>query len=444
MKFSDQIRFIRRNMKKNKLRVFMTILATTMSCAFLIVLASVGFGIQKMAMDEILSNQTVTQISVEGKGEQAEAASKEDLASYQNREHVAAIVERTEVYEPVEANLDNRTNNQAQIVFTDMEEELKSNMALEKGKIPESANEIVVGYDFASQLWTKQEQEDYNKQTEQISETQQGEIDKPQGYPEDIVGKNIKLKVSKTNPETGQADQEKTYDFKVVGVTEQKARDWQQDSSVYLSNDFQGDIGNFLGLSEENGNMAKTLNVYADQLENVTEVTNALKDDGFLVFSVTEQLDQMNVFFTIFKVGLIFVGLIAIIISSIGIFNTMTMAVTERTQEIGIMKAVGADPGIIRKIFLMESTFIGLIGSVIGIIISYVVSVAVNFILPLILNSTVEGGVGEDFQMTFSYIPITLVIIATVISVGIATLSGLNPAIKATRTNVLTALRREL
>lgn len=442
MKFSDQIRFIRRNMKKNKLRVFMTILATTMSCAFLIVLASVGFGIQKMATDELLSNQVVTEISVEGKGEQAESASKEDLASYEDREHVEAIVERTQVFEPVEANLDNRTNNQAQIIFTDMEEELKSNLALENGKIPESANEIVVGYDFASQLFTEKEAEDYSKQLEQADA--QTEINEPVGYQQDIVGKTIQLKVSKTNPETGEVDEEKTYDFKVVGVTEKNARDWIKDSTVYLSNEFQGDFGEILGLSEENGNMAKTLSVYADQLENVDEVTNALKDDGFLVFSVTESLEQMNVFFMIFKVGLIFVGLIAIIISSIGIFNTMTMAVTERTQEIGIMKAVGADPGIIRKIFLMESTFIGLIGSIFGIIISYVISIAVNMIMPFLLNSAVEGGVGNDFQMTFSYIPLSLVITATVISVGIATLSGLNPAIKATRTNVLTALRREL
>jgi acetoin utilization transport system permease protein len=431
-------------MKKNKLRVSMTILATTMSCAFLIVLASVGFGIQKMAEDEILRNKVVTEISVEGKGEQAEPVSIEDLDSFRDHDHVEAIVERTQVNEPVEAKIDNRTNNQAQLVFTDMKEELKSNQKLDRGKIPEAANEIVVGYDFAKQLLTEKEEEDYNKQLEKSSNNPQAEIKEPKGYEGDIIGKTIQLKVSKTNQETGEPDGEKTYDFKVVGVTEKNARDWILDSTVFVSKDFQKEISEYLDLSEEKGNLSKTLNVYADQLEHVDEVTNALKDEGFLVFSVTESLEQMNVFFLIFKIGLIFVGLIAIIISSIGIFNTMTMAVTERTQEIGIMKAVGAQPGIIRKIFLMESTFIGVIGSIIGIIISYVISFAVNSILPLILSSAVEGGAGEDFQMTFSYIPLSLVIIAVIISVGIATLSGLNPAIKATRTNVLTALRREL
>ncbi|MDE1455455.1 FtsX-like permease family protein, partial [Bacillus paralicheniformis] len=145
------------------------------------------------------------------------------------------------------------------------------------------------------------------------------------------------------------------------------------------------------------------------------------------------------------KIGLIFVGVIAVLISAIGIFNTMTMAVTERTQEIGIMKAIGASPNVIRKMFLLESAYIGILGSVLGVIISYGVSFLVNKIIPPILSSVSEGGASAaDFSITFSYIPVSLVLIATLISAGVAILSGLNPAIKATRTNVLTALRREL
>ncbi|MEH7478489.1 macrolide ABC transporter permease, partial [Bacillus altitudinis] len=67
MKFRDQVKFIRRNMKKNRLRVFMTILATTMACSFLIVLASIGFGLQKSAQDEIMKQQIITEIKVLGK-----------------------------------------------------------------------------------------------------------------------------------------------------------------------------------------------------------------------------------------------------------------------------------------------------------------------------------------------------------------------------------------
>ena len=67
MKLKDQFRFVRQNMKKNRTRVFMTILATAMGCAFLIVLASVGFGLQKSVVKEITERRVITQIDVHGK-----------------------------------------------------------------------------------------------------------------------------------------------------------------------------------------------------------------------------------------------------------------------------------------------------------------------------------------------------------------------------------------
>ena len=120
----------------------------------------------------------------------------------------------------------------------------------------------------------------------------------------------------------------------------------------------------------------------------------------------------------------------------------MTMAVTERTQEIGIMKALGAQPGVIRRLFLMESAYIGIVGSVLGVAISYVISYAANMLLPIILNSAI-GNEGE-IDFTFSYIPVSLVLISAAISIGVAIISGLRPAVKATNINVLAALRREL
>jgi len=64
MNAKDKFRFVRKNMKKNKTRVFMTVLATAMGCAFLIVLASVGFGLQKSIVDRMLQDSLVTKITV--------------------------------------------------------------------------------------------------------------------------------------------------------------------------------------------------------------------------------------------------------------------------------------------------------------------------------------------------------------------------------------------
>ncbi|NPC93805.1 ABC transporter permease [Bacillus sp. WMMC1349] len=444
MKFKDQLKFIRRNMKKNRLRVFMTILATTVACAFLIVLASVGFGLQKSLTEELMKQQIVTEIQVFGK-EGKQQVQKKDLKEFENHEHVTAIFERTELYPPgpMKAKYGNRTNDQLKLTITDMAGEQKANLELDRGRVAKSPNEIVVGYHFGKQLWTKQEAKNFEK-IMSTDETNGEKIKEPKGYQGNVLGKTIELTVTKTAEKKGQKDKLKTYDLKVVGVAKKPSYEWATDSNVFVSDEMEKDILGFLKPAKDSSIADKKLVVYADSADHVGDITDALEDKGFHVDSITKKLEGINMFFTAFKIGLIFVGVIAVLISAIGIFNTMTMAVTERTQEIGIMKAIGASPNIIRKMFLLESTYIGVIGSVFGIIISYGVSFLVNKLVPVILSSVSEGGNGEVFNITFSHIPLSLVLIATAISAGVAILSGLNPAVKATKTNVLTALRREL
>ncbi|NPC93804.1 ABC transporter permease [Bacillus sp. WMMC1349] len=432
MKFKDQLTLIRRNMKKNRLRVFMTILATTVACSFLIVLASVGFGLQKSMTEQIMKKQIVTEIKVAGKeGKVGKPVQKKDLQEFENREHVAAIIDEVDLMEQIEATFAGRTNTKINyLTFTDMAAEQKTNFKLDRGRMAKSPNEIVVGYDFGKLLWTKNETEKYKKQKRRKEKS----VKNPAGYQGDILGKTIEITVTKIGEKN---TKKKKHQFKVVGVKKQSSYAWKTDTIVYLNKnaiDY---------LKPEKSQIVNKMFVYADSAEHVGEITNALEDKGFYVDSITKRLESINMFFTAFKIGLIFVGVIAVLISAIGIFNTMTMAVTERTQEIGIMKAIGASPNIIRKMFLLESAYIGVIGSVFGIMISYVVSFLMNAFLPVIFSSVSHGG-GEEFHITFSYIPLSLVLIATAISAGVAILSGLNPAVKATKTNVLTALRKEL
>lgn len=93
MLFKDQLDFVTQHIKKNKLRVFMTILAATMGCAFLIVLASVGFGLQESLRNEILSNETVTKIQVYGDKQLTE----EQVQEIKNLNHVETVLETISV-----------------------------------------------------------------------------------------------------------------------------------------------------------------------------------------------------------------------------------------------------------------------------------------------------------------------------------------------------------
>ncbi|KZZ85776.1 ABC transporter permease [Bacillus sp. SJS] len=439
MKLKDQIGFVRQNIKKNRLRVFMTILATTMGCSFLIVLASVGFGFQKTLTDEIQKQQILTEVKVEGKQDGEESAkpiTSSLIKDIEKTENVKAVVTRNMIEAPAKAQLEGRTGQNFTSIVTNMKQEKKANLSLDRGKMPEKPNEIVVGYHFGKQLLTENEQ----KQLDAYNSNPEGNVKRPEGYKEDVLNKKVTFVYTDLN------GKEKTYPFLITGVSKKPARDFMEDTNVMIGDNMLKELAPLVNpdFDYEKEITYSNVNAYASSIDQVDGLTKALKDKGYLVYSITEELESMNLFFTAFKVGLIFVGTVAVLIASIGIFNTMTMAVTERTQQIGIMKAIGAQPNMIRRLFLMESAWIGVAGSVIGVIISYGVSWAANKIVPLILQSTAGGGEAAPFDMQISYIPVSLVLIAAAISIGVAILSGLRPAVKATNIDVLSALRREI
>jgi acetoin utilization transport system permease protein len=444
LKVKDQLNLVKRNMKKNRMRVFMTVLATTIGCAFLIVLASVGFGMQKSMQEELLSAQKLNEIQISGKETdgQVEQATKEQIKELENTEHVAAVVRRSGVSQSAqtEVKLSDRTSALAGPVLTNMEQELKGNTKIVSGNAPKSDREIIVGYHFGKSLLTEAER----KQLEKRNENPESKQEAPEGFKGDLIGKEIVFSMTEKVEDKSET---KSWTFKIAGVAEAPARDFMEDSNIYISEKWKSEMSAFAekadGAEEFEEPEYSEIYVYTTGIEQVKEVTDGLKEKGYLVYSVTEELDNLNLFFNAFKAGLIFIGTVAVLIASIGIFNTMTMAVTERTQEIGIMKAIGAQPGMIRRIFLLESAFIGILGALLGVAIAYVISFAVNFAIPRILEAVSEGSM-EGVDFTFSSIPLSLVLIASGISVGVAVISGLRPAVKATKINVLSALRREL
>lgn len=428
MQFKDQIDFVRQHIKKNKLRVFMTVLAATMGTAFLIVLASVGFGIHDTIRSEILSDRKVTEIQVYG-----EELSAEAIDRMKKIEHVNAVVNRQNLNGSIETTFKNRTGSNNFIV-TDFVEEEKSGFKLAEGRLPKNKNEVVVGSHFTEYLRTEEELK-RPKEDDSEFETYEGKL----------LGEQFTIQLGDSE---GDMYEEEQLTFTIVGVGKSPARDWLTDENIYADASIVVPIEEIFAAAAEGSENEQlfygNVNVYADSLENVKSITQFLKDDGLSVYSVTEDLDQLDVFFLALKAGLIFVGTIAIIISSIGIFNTMTMAVTERTREIGVMKAIGANPKLIQRLFLIESAWIGVLGTILAIVISYGVSIVSNYLLPIIVIAALGE---EDFggmEVTFSIIPWQLVVIASVISISVAMISGWRPARKATKIDVINALRQEL
>ena len=415
MRFRDQIDFVRQHIKKNRMRIFTTILATTMGCAFLIVLASIAFGLQGSLKDEILSDSSVTKIEVYNSDEK-------DI----DQKAIKAIPN-------VQALVDTTHFNEALTTYVKFE----NRSGFSEVTYPTKENEIVVGYNLGQNLVTKEEKQNAK---EELDEQEKSKI----GYHQSLLGKTISISFKPENSKK----HTKTRKYKVVGIGEKPSKEWDMDSSIQLSDTMKSEILKDYNIIAEQKMKEQdfyyvSYYAYATDIEAVKGILKALKAMDLSVYSVTEQLEQLNVFFLALKVGLIFVGTIAVLIASIGIFNTMTMAVTERTREIGVMKAIGAGPKLIQRLFVMESAYIGILGTAIAIIISYIISFLANFALPKILEAVMPDSGIEDAAIRFSTIPWELVVIASLISVGVAIMSGWRPARKATKIDVIQALHQD-
>lgn len=420
MQFKDQLDFVKQHIKRNRLRVFMTILAATMGTAFLIVLASVGFGLHDTLRNEMLSNRLVTEIQVHGSEDASEP--EKQVETFKKMEHVQAVLNQQKL------GTDRLTRfgeyeGYHEFIVSDFKEEAKVGFALKEGRLPEKSDEVVVGSHFADALYKESAEEH-------------------EPFEDNLIGQTFTLSIENADGELS----EQALTLTIVGVGKEPAKEWVMDNRIFGDAALIPKIKQIFNENqqEEIDPFYNEVTVHADELEHVSQISKKIKEDGFYTYSIADELEQMDIFFLALKAGLIFVGTIAILIASIGIFNTMTMAVTERTREIGVMKAIGANPKLIQRLFVMESAWIGIVGTVIAVIISYGISMIANYLLPIIVTSALDVEDTGGFTIVFSIIPWQLIVIASFISISVAIISGWRPARKATKIDVIQALRQEL
>jgi putative ABC transport system permease protein len=180
------------------------------------------------------------------------------------------------------------------------------------------------------------------------------------------------------------------------------------------------------------------LTIKAASLSDATEIVEQLEERGFEVQSLRTLLDLVNRAMIVLQAMLGSVGTLALFVASIGIANTMVMAVYERTREIGILKAIGASPGDIRALFMTEAAFIGLVGGVSGTIGGWLLGLGLNEVILAIMRWQEVPVQGTFFVLTGWLVALALGF-ATVVGL----LAGLYPAARAARLDPLEALRYE-
>lgn len=232
------------------------------------------------------------------------------------------------------------------------------------------------------------------------------------------IGKNILITTSNI-----------TFSFEVIGILkEQNSGMEQTENAAYIPRGF------YSKKIKPNPD-ASTIMVQATSEDKATTLTKDIKEYctelsgseyAVHVTSMQTMIEQMNSIMTTMSVMLSAIAAISLLVGGIGIMNIMIVTVTERRQEIGIRKALGATPGNIKRQFLVESASITLLGGIFGIIIGLVISIIVEYIKK------------QAFAVNWK-----ACLIAFVFSVFVGIFFGLNPAARAAKLDPVLALQSE-
>ena len=180
-----------------------------------------------------------------------------------------------------------------------------------------------------------------------------------------------------------------------------------------------------------------TVEVHVKSPTQVQAVEDAIKKMGFNTFSIVDATRSLRQFFAVLDLFLGIFGSLALAVASIGIINTLVMAILERRREIGIMKAIGASDGDVKGLFFAEAGVMGVFGGFVGVALGWAIGRVIN----VGTNVYLKRQHFPPEQIWF--VPWWLVLGAIAFAIVVSLLSGLYPASRAARLDPVQALRYE-
>lgn len=190
-----------------------------------------------------------------------------------------------------------------------------------------------------------------------------------------------------------------------------------------------------------NGNGANraysSLTVRLKSATDVQNAENAIKNMGFATFSLLDTTKNLRLFFTVIDLLLGIFGSLALAVATLGIVNTLVMAILERRREIGVFKALGADDRDVRQLFFAEAGTMGLIGGIGGVFLGWLIGRG------LTLGTNIYLARQSLPPVQISAVPLWLAFGAIAFAVIVSLIAGLYPASRAARLDPVEALRYE-
>lgn len=237
------------------------------------------------------------------------------------------------------------------------------------------------------------------------------------------LGQSLRLVINATSAEDG-SKKEIDETVKIVGVVSTG-----NGTEVYVSPRIYSDnvVANY-----------SQIKIVAANLAAIKSLRSQIESLGFITNSPIDTLDQINQLFRYFNIILAGIGGIGMIIAILGMFNTLTISLLERTQEVGLMITLGAQRKTVRRLFVIEALLLSYLGGILGILLAGIGGRVIDFFM----NSMARGrGVKEAFSM-FS-MPWWLILTVLTFMGVVALIVVAYPARRAGRINPIDALRHE-
>ena len=488
MKISDQVALAAKNLSRRKGRTALTVIGVVVGTCAVIVMISLGIA-QNKAYDEMLQSWgDLTQIQVYGGGggmsvsiggvtsssstpDEPAVLNDEAVADFKNLDHVVAA---TPYYEGYSLNgrisagrsdryqmtglynlygIDPAAMEPMGFTLTDGNW-LSDSTSYGKGKIPVLVGPNT-GYNF----------EDTRRSMNSSKRYRWAGMTDNLGNPVDPfvdVNKDT-MTLTLTNGDT-ENPKEESWELVVVGTMAMDEKNyWTQSGIVLRLKDMKMLMEEYNKLIKNNSADTTQYNqvyVKVDEIDNVDKVSDEIKELGFGTYSMSDTRKEMQKQVARNQLMLGGLAAISLFVAALNIANTMTMAIYERTREIGVMKVLGCELRNIRRMFLIESGFIGFIGGVVGAVLSLLVGLVLNnltLIASLVMMLLQSMGINAYFDITsllsgggmytgstvISIIPPWLVAAALAFATGIGILSGIAPANRAVKISALEAIRHE-
>lgn len=466
MKTKDLILMSLRNLNRRKLRTFLTVLGVVIGSISIIMMISLGFGMTDSTKKQLASAGSLTQIDIypanryggmdeeDGKKKKTDKVAKLDDATVEKLKkipHVEAVL-ATEQFE-AQINVKN-LQGYASIIGVDPVEYAKFDIKLDSGRMLQEGdvNQVVMGRDVLRWLSNPQrprmgasQQEERDPLTTKMFLTlnQAGSYD-PDGKSNEANKPKQKYQIEAVGVFRDD-DYENNY-YIVMPID--YLRKMKKDAKKLQAGNRQNGYNDYMfGGREDKENKYNNIKVKVDSVDNVQKVQEQIEAMGLKPHSLNDILVEINNSSKTQRLILGGIGAVSLLVAAIGISNTMVMSIYERTKEIGVMKVIGASVSDIKKMFLTESAFIGLLGGLVGIVLSYAISALINYLgvkYGFAANMS-GGGYSPDFdpsQLKMSIIPAWLALASLVFSALIGIVSGYFPAKKATKLSALEAMRQ--